>query len=361
MTKRIATRKLAGVESGADQNRSYRPARQPPPAPPHSRRPAAPSPSSSTKTTAAARVYHMTKDADRGGARRPRLLDRSQARYPAGRFARALPAAPRRRQRQVFPQGPEPPGHHHQRRNGALQRRVRRRRKARPQRGSAGARAGPHRPGGRAVPGIPKRRAMVRPHGRTKMQCRRQRPRAACGATTKTRSTSTPSAASSWWWMASAGRRPARRPPKSPWTASARAWSGRPAPPSSASAKPSPWPTTKSCRPRAPIRSGRAWPACSPLAVLENGEAVVGHVGDSRLYHIRRGEIRKITHDHSPVGEREDTGELTEAEGHAAPAPQRGLPRRGLGRARARRRRISSRSSASPSTPMPPCCCAATA
>ncbi len=50
------------------------------------------------------------------------------------------------------------------------------------------------------------------------------------------------------------------------------------------------------------------------VAVIENGTAVVGHVGDSRLYHVRRGEIRKITHDHSPVGEREDSGELTESE-----------------------------------------------
>src|SRR3954463_1614734 len=50
------------------------------------------------------------------------------------------------------------------------------------------------------------------------------------------------------------------------------------------------------------------------LAVLENGSAVVGHVGDSRLYRIRTGEIRKITRDHSPVGEREDTGELSEAD-----------------------------------------------
>ncbi len=50
------------------------------------------------------------------------------------------------------------------------------------------------------------------------------------------------------------------------------------------------------------------------VAVLENGSAVVGHVGDSRLYQIRAGDIRKITHDHSPVGEREENGELTEAE-----------------------------------------------
>jgi serine/threonine protein phosphatase PrpC len=50
------------------------------------------------------------------------------------------------------------------------------------------------------------------------------------------------------------------------------------------------------------------------LAVLENGAAVVGHVGDSRLYQVRLGEIRKITHDHSPVGEREDNRELSEAD-----------------------------------------------
>src|SRR5437763_6940561 len=50
------------------------------------------------------------------------------------------------------------------------------------------------------------------------------------------------------------------------------------------------------------------------VAVLDNGSAVVGHVGDSRLYQVRRGEIRKITHDHSPVGEREDSRELSEAD-----------------------------------------------
>jgi len=50
------------------------------------------------------------------------------------------------------------------------------------------------------------------------------------------------------------------------------------------------------------------------LAVLDDGAAVVGHVGDSRLYEIRRGAIRKLTHDHSPVGARVLARELSEIE-----------------------------------------------
>ena len=48
------------------------------------------------------------------------------------------------------------------------------------------------------------------------------------------------------------------------------------------------------------------------VAVLENGQVTVGQVGDSRLYIVEPGEIRKLTHDHSPVGEREDRGEIDE-------------------------------------------------
>jgi PPM family protein phosphatase len=50
------------------------------------------------------------------------------------------------------------------------------------------------------------------------------------------------------------------------------------------------------------------------IALIEDDVVTVGHVGDSRLYLLRPGEIRKMTHDHSPVGEREDRGEISEAE-----------------------------------------------
>jgi serine/threonine protein phosphatase PrpC len=53
--------------------------------------------------------------------------------------------------------------------------------------------------------------------------------------------------------------------------------------------------------------------ACVLTAVVVcDGRAVVGHVGDTRLYKLRRGRIEKVTFDHSPVGEREDARELSE-------------------------------------------------
>ncbi|HYO81509.1 MAG TPA: protein phosphatase 2C domain-containing protein, partial [Bryobacteraceae bacterium] len=48
------------------------------------------------------------------------------------------------------------------------------------------------------------------------------------------------------------------------------------------------------------------------VAVLEGETVHIGQVGDSRLYLLTPGEIRKLTHDHSPVGEREDRGEIDE-------------------------------------------------
>ncbi len=55
--------------------------------------------------------------------------------------------------------------------------------------------------------------------------------------------------------------------------------------------------------------------ACVLTAVVvDERRAYAGHVGDTRLYKLRRGAIEKITRDHSPVGEREDAHELSEQE-----------------------------------------------
>ncbi len=49
-------------------------------------------------------------------------------------------------------------------------------------------------------------------------------------------------------------------------------------------------------------------------ALVAEDRVTIGHVGDSRLYLLGQGSIRKITPDHSPVGEREDSGDITESE-----------------------------------------------
>src|SRR5437870_8514160 len=48
------------------------------------------------------------------------------------------------------------------------------------------------------------------------------------------------------------------------------------------------------------------------VAVVEDGCLHIGHVGDTRLYMIRANQMRKLTSDHSPVGVREEAGELNE-------------------------------------------------
>ena len=50
------------------------------------------------------------------------------------------------------------------------------------------------------------------------------------------------------------------------------------------------------------------------VAVLDGGKVTVGQVGDSRLYALAPGDIRKVTPDHSPVGAREDAGDISELE-----------------------------------------------
>lgn len=63
---------------------------------------------------------------------------------------------------------------------------------------------------------------------------------------------------------------------------------------------------------RSPLHAGMT--CVLTLAVVTDAVVTIGHVGDSRLYKIGPRGLVKITHDHSPVGEREDAGELTEVE-----------------------------------------------
>jgi serine/threonine protein phosphatase PrpC len=50
------------------------------------------------------------------------------------------------------------------------------------------------------------------------------------------------------------------------------------------------------------------------VAVVGEQIATIGHVGDTRLYKLRGDRIEKVTRDHSPVGEREDSNEISEIE-----------------------------------------------
>jgi serine/threonine protein phosphatase PrpC len=50
------------------------------------------------------------------------------------------------------------------------------------------------------------------------------------------------------------------------------------------------------------------------VALVTDGLLTIGHVGDSRLYKLRADGMRKLTHDHSPIGEREDAREITEVD-----------------------------------------------
>jgi PPM family protein phosphatase len=53
--------------------------------------------------------------------------------------------------------------------------------------------------------------------------------------------------------------------------------------------------------------------ACvATLVLIEEDRVTVGHVGDSRLYLLTPGSMEKVTRDHSPVGELEDSQGLSE-------------------------------------------------
>jgi Serine/threonine protein phosphatase len=62
---------------------------------------------------------------------------------------------------------------------------------------------------------------------------------------------------------------------------------------------------------------------------VEQRQISMAHVGDSRLYSYHHEELKKLSHDHSLVGYREEIGDLTEEE--AMHHPQRNVIGRDVG------------------------------
>ncbi len=86
---------------------------------------------------------------------------------------------------------------------------------------------------------------------------------------------------------------------------------------------------------RAILQAAHAQPAYRGMGttlvagVFRDERLVLGHIGDSRCYRWRRGELRQITRDHSLLQEQLDAGLITAAQ--AAVSSQRNLVTRALG------------------------------
>jgi len=65
------------------------------------------------------------------------------------------------------------------------------------------------------------------------------------------------------------------------------------------------------------------------LAVFRRGHLLLGHIGDSRCYRLRRGELVQLTRDHSLLQEQIDAGLLTRQQ--AASSVNKNLVTRALG------------------------------
>jgi serine/threonine protein phosphatase PrpC len=81
---------------------------------------------------------------------------------------------------------------------------------------------------------------------------------------------------------------------------------------------------------RSQADSGRAGMGTTlTAAYLTDGQLAIAHVGDSRAYLVRDGQLTRLTQDHSLVDELVRQGKLTEAQ--AAEHPQRSIITRALG------------------------------
>lgn len=65
------------------------------------------------------------------------------------------------------------------------------------------------------------------------------------------------------------------------------------------------------------------------VGIFHDAQLILGHVGDSRCYRLRHGQLAQITRDHSVLQERIDAGLITPAQ--ALGSPDRNLVTRALG------------------------------
>ncbi|GHC97527.1 serine/threonine phosphatase stp [Pseudorhodoferax aquiterrae] len=83
------------------------------------------------------------------------------------------------------------------------------------------------------------------------------------------------------------------------------------------------------------LSTARADPDCAGMgttlvvAAFQEQRLVLGHIGDSRAYRLRDGQLQQITRDHSLLQEQLDAGLITPAQ--AAVSTQRNLVTRALG------------------------------
>jgi protein phosphatase len=65
--------------------------------------------------------------------------------------------------------------------------------------------------------------------------------------------------------------------------------------------------------------AARGMGCTAEVVLIDGGTAVVGHVGDSRVYRHRKGKLVQITRDHTIVGRLMEFGQITEAEAEIHP------------------------------------------
>jgi serine/threonine protein phosphatase PrpC len=78
-----------------------------------------------------------------------------------------------------------------------------------------------------------------------------------------------------------------------------------------------------------PSRAGMGTTLTAAIVDAVGEEVAIGHVGDSRAYRLRAGELEQLTRDHSLVEEMRRKGQITDAQ--AEDHPQRSIITRALG------------------------------